>query len=187
MYSFDDRLDELDELGEDFGIINTPSFIRHKWMELNTQWEALVRPYAEIGVGTVTPPNFLKTEFLIWRNAYIQFKENFAFWPSNVSIWEDEAARYKRVYDRLEALRTSYLATPNADPLRTPSPADSGAVHPSQIVPVPKLDPEDPANKKSFLEMLVDDVGSYVLIIGGAYLAYNVFFRLKEGPRRVKT
>jgi hypothetical protein len=180
MASFDDQLDEL---GEDFGIINTPGFVKHKWGELRIQWDNLIRPYAEIGSGTITPPNYLKTQYAVWKRAYENNADSWLPWTSSITIWKDEAQRYSRVYKFLENLRSTYLRTTNPDPARTPSPADSGAAPPAEIYNPTTEGSGSSSGDHSLFAGINWNIGTIAVVSIMGLFAYNIFFRLREGHK----
>jgi hypothetical protein len=183
--------DQLEELGEDFGFLNTPAFVTHKWNELRVQWEHLVEPYAGIGNGTINPPNYLKSQYQIFRHAYSQYDNAWLPWTSGISVWRDEAARYTRVYKYLQGLRARVAGTPNTSPQTmalTPDPASSGAQPPSELYnpPPPDNDSNDSnGGSGPLFAGLNINIGTIAVLSIAGLFAYNVFFRLREGKKRV--
>jgi hypothetical protein len=180
MIDFDDTLG--DELGEDFGIINTPTFARSKWRELRLQWTALVSPYAKIGVGTIPAPSFVANNYKLWLAAHKAYVDG---WTNAVDLWRTEFQRYTNTYNYIEQLRALNSRTPNANLNLTPSASSSGASLPSDINP--QQFQTDPDSKVKLFDPSTWELnfGQVALLGLGTFVAYNVFFRLREGRRRV--
>lgn len=184
MASFDDQLDEL---GEDFGWLNTPSFIRHKYKELDNQWKALVAPYRSIGAGTATPPDKLVANYRAWQRVYQEYEDswfNTLFASGAISIWKDEAQRYSRTYDYLLQMY-NLNAGPNQG--LTPNPQASGASEPRTLILPPEPgsnnSPNTSSGDNSLFAGINWNIGTIAIVSVAGLFAYNIFFRLREGHK----
>lgn len=193
MYSFDDSLEGV--------LWTTKAELNARWTALRESWETLVRPYAVPTFQRVEepetdlyswnlgpnkegkqPPPFLLNSYIRWRNSHKAYHliAQRAF-PSLLGIWEErferEQLRYNTTYNRLYPGTPTRKKPPTQDQLNTDTPAEVEA----QVNNPDPTTPPEPDDGKSFLQMLKDDIGTYALVIGGGFLAYNIFFRLAEG------
>jgi len=191
MIDFDNTMDELG----DFYV--TKADLNKKWTTLREDWETLVKPYAVptfiqdpdwqygmlLGPNKVgrQPPEFLLKAYLAWRDVHKNYLRSFAHDPifSLAGAWIDkltsERRRYIRAYNKL------FPGTPEA---RTSIEEQREATSPRDITRGDEPDSSGASWFPDFGKVKID-LGNVALIGLAGFLAYNVFFRSREG-RRIK-
>jgi hypothetical protein len=141
-------------------------------------------PYATIGIGTIPAPSFVANNYKLWLAAHKAYVDG---WTNAVDLWKTEFDRYTRTYNYIEQLRLLNSRTPGNNLTLTPSPSSSGAALPSDISPPA---PQNQNNTEDSEVKLFDpatwklNFGQVALLGLGTFVAYNIFFRLREGKRR---